>query len=126
MSMYGFLLVTSHFPSVLNCECTVSDFHNFVGANTERFAPLYQPRVIYNRSYKYFDDDIFVEHVSSIPFHVAEIFDDVDDMPWFTGKLLLDTIEEHARVRCKKIKLWISAIFEFSAPQSYLQEKHGP
>ena len=92
------------YAGVLNCECAVSDFHNFVGAATKRFAPLYQPRVIYYRSYNHFDDDIFVEHMSSIPFHVAEIFDDVDDMSWFTSKLLLDTIEEHAPVRCKKIK----------------------
>ena len=50
------------YAGVLNCECAVSDFHNFVGAATMRFAPFYHPRVIYYRNYKHFHDDIFVEH----------------------------------------------------------------
>ena len=34
------------YAGVLNCECSVSDFHNCAGAATKRFASLYQPRVI--------------------------------------------------------------------------------
>ena len=66
--------------------------------------PLCQSRVVYYRSYKHFDEDIFVKHVNSIPFYAAEIFYGVNDMSWFTGKLLFNAIEKHAPVRCKKIK----------------------
>ena len=40
--------------SVLNCACEVSDFHNFVGAATRRFAPYQKTKHIFNRSYKNF------------------------------------------------------------------------
>ena len=45
------------FAKTLNCECILSDFHNFVGAATKKHMPLSEPRRIIYRSYKNFDDD---------------------------------------------------------------------
>ena len=73
-----------------------SDFNTFFGreGGTKSFAPLYQPHVIYNKTTSIL---MIVEH--------AEISYDVDDdMSWFTGKFLLDTMEEHIPVRCKKMR----------------------
>ena len=40
----------------------------------------------------------------SAPFHMSEIFDDVEDMAWFTSNLLSSIVNEHAPVKCKVVK----------------------
>ena len=92
------------FAKTLYCECILSDFHNFVGAATKKHLPLSEPRRIIYRSYKHFDDDAFINDVSSAPFHVARIFDDVHDASWFTSSLLNDVIDHHAPCKSKLIK----------------------
>ena len=42
--------------------------------------------------------------MSVAPFHVSDIFDDVDDMAWFTSAIISDLIESHAPMRSKIIK----------------------
>ena len=78
------------YSKALNSECPLSDFHNIIGAATKRFAPVMKPRKITYRSYKNFDDDQFKFDLSVAPFHVADIFDDIEDTAWFTSKLLND------------------------------------
>ena len=92
------------FAKTLNCECILSDFHNFVGAATKKHMPLSEPRRIIYRSYKNFNDDAFIKDVTSAPFHVARIFDDVHDASWFTSALLNDVIDHHAPCKSKLIK----------------------
>ena len=100
------ILVTNpkNYSGVLNCNCTVSDFHNFIAAATRWFAPIRKPRHIFYRSYKNFDDTDFCKTVLSSPFHVGEVFDDVEDMAWFTSKLLSDIIDEHAPIKRKLVQ----------------------
>ena len=92
------------FAKSLNCECILSDFHNFVGAATKKHMPLTEPRRIIYRSYNNFDGDAFIKDVTSAPFHVAIIFDDVHDASWFTSSLLNDVIDHHAPCKSKLIK----------------------
>ena len=42
--------------------------------------------------------------MSSAPFHVAEIFDDVDDMAWYTSTLITDVVDFHAPVKSRFVK----------------------
>ena len=89
---------------VLNCVCEMSDFHNFVGASTRKFAPRQQPKHIFYRSYKNFVETNYKNDITSAPFHVCEVFDDVEDMVWFTNELLSDIVNHHAPVKRKLIK----------------------
>ena len=75
-------LVTNHnrYNGVLNTNYCLSDVHNIIGAVTKRFAPSQKPRKISYRIFNHFNDSDFLLDMSSAPFHVAEIFDDVDDM----------------------------------------------
>ena len=84
-----FISQPKRFTESLNCECPLSDFHNIIGGATKQYAPFEQPRKIYHRSYKNFDDDEFIHDINNAPFHVGEIFDDIDDLSWFTSSLLL-------------------------------------
>ena len=92
------------FTESLNCECPLSDFHNIVGGATKQYAPFEKPRKIYYRSYKNFDDNEFIRDINNAPLHVGEIFDDIDDLSWFTSSLLIDVINEHAPVKSKILK----------------------
>ena len=42
--------------------------------------------------------------MSTAPFHVAEIFDDVDDMAWYTNTLISNIINVHAPMKVKLLK----------------------
>ena len=57
--------------------------------------------VIY-RSYKHFDESRYLNDLSQAPFHVAEIFDMLDDSYWFYSKMLSDVINEHAPIKSTK------------------------
>ena len=92
------------FTESLNCECPLSDFHNIIGGTTKQYARFEKPRKIYYRSYKKFDDNEFIKDISNVPFHVGEIFDDIDDLSWFTSSLLIDIINVHAPVKSKILK----------------------
>ena len=92
------------YAGALNCECALSDFHNIVAAATRRFAPSQTPRQILYRSYKHFDNQKFISDIVHAPFHVGNIFDDVDDLAWYTSALLSDIIDSHAPVKTKTIQ----------------------
>ena len=77
--------------------CTgLSDFHNLVGFSTKMQVPRPKLSHIVYRSYKSFDEELYKRDVSYAPFHVSEIFDDVDDVYWFNECLLSGIVNEHA------------------------------
>ena len=92
------------FLSTLNAPCPISDFHNIIGAAIKRFAPMKMPQTIYYRSYKNFIESDFCEDIEHAPFHVMNIFDDVDDMAWFTSSLIKYVVDNHAPVKSKTVK----------------------
>ena len=101
------IILVSHpkrYMGVLNTEFGLSDFHNIIGASTRRFAPVRKPYLLQYRSYKHFDDANFQRDLSVAPFHVAEIFDDVCDMAWFTSRIISDLVNDHAPLKNKILK----------------------
>ena len=77
---------------------------NTVGGATRRFAPSIKPQKIIYRSYKSFNDADFFFDLQCAPFHVMNIFDDADDMAWYTSTLISDVIDSHAPVKSKFVK----------------------
>ena len=59
---------------------------------------------IFYRSYKKFDETMFLHALSVAPFHVSEIFDDVYDAYWMCSSLLQEIVNEHAPIKQKTIK----------------------
>ena len=100
------LLVTNprRYTSALNAEFCLSDFHNVIGAATRRYAPARKPYQIHYRSFRNFEDTTFKNDITAAPFHVAEIFDDVSDMAWFTSKLITEITDMHAPIKTKWVK----------------------
>ena len=83
----------------LNYDTGLSDFHNIICASTKLYTPKIESASFHYRSYKNFDNDKFMYDISIIPFHVGEIFDDINDSYWLTTKLYLDVVEEHAPLK---------------------------
>ena len=99
-----FLTLPEAIPTRPGGPCELSDFHNFVGAVTRRFAPSQRPRYINYRTYKNFNEADFLCDISTAPFQVSDIFDDVEDMAWYTSQLLADIVNTHAPMKSKQVK----------------------
>ena len=92
----------------IHSECSLfffffSDFHNIIGAATKRFAPEKKPHNIYYRSYKNFIESDFRVDLEYAPFHVMDIFDDIDDMAWYTSSLVKYVVDHHVPVKSKTV-----------------------
>ena len=89
------------YVSVLNEKFDISDHHNIIGAATRRHAPSKKPKRIYYRSYKHFCENDYLDDIASVPFHSADVFDDIDDIAWFHSSLIRNVIDSHAPVKSK-------------------------
>ena len=94
----------SRFGAVFNKNCGLSDWHNFIAIGTKLNLPKAKTKVINYRSYKKFDEQAFKRDVSYVPFHLLDLFDDMDDKYWFYNHLISDVVNEHAPLKMKYIK----------------------
>ena len=46
-------------------------------------------------------DFYFVDKLSTIPFHICNVFEDVDDISWAQHQLLMSVVNEHAPLKTK-------------------------
>ena len=101
-------LVITNVPQRLqNVTCvdnSLSDFHTLLCFSTKMHINPKQHKTITYRSYKKFDVHSYQQSLSSAPFAVAEIFDDVNDAYHFTQSLMNEIINEHAPLKQKRIK----------------------
>ena len=88
--------------NTLNLGTGLSDFHNLVCFSTKICVPRKSKDFIYYRSYKHFDINEYKKDISSAPYHVGEIFDDLDDKYWFTSKLMTCVTDFHAPRKTRK------------------------
>ena len=65
--------------SVLNVSLGICDFHNFICVATQMCKPKEQISHIVYRSYKHFNEELYLKDLQSAPFHVSNVFTDVDD-----------------------------------------------
>ena len=94
-----------HYLDVINEHFDLRDHHNLIGAATRQHAPPSKPKKIYDRSYKNFCENECLNDIASAPFHVADIFDDVDDTAWFYNSLIRNIVDSHAPVKYKIMKI---------------------
>ena len=113
------------YMGMLNANFGLSDHHNIIGAATRRFAPCLKPHRTYYRSYKHFCEDKYIHDINGAPFHVAEIFDNIDDMAWLHSSLIRNIIDENAPMKSKLVKK-MCALHEFQIKESSICQKHVP
>ena len=95
------ILVSNHrrCTGALNANFNLSECHNLIGAATRRFAPIMKPRKIFYRSCENFCGADYLTDLSFAPLHIADIFDDIDDLAWFSSALIKNVVDAHAPVK---------------------------
>ncbi len=78
-----------------NVACGFSDFHNMVGCVAKLTMLLFKPREICYRSCKHFNEVVFRQEISNVPFSVCDIFDDIDAQYCMYSKLFTEVLYEH-------------------------------
>ncbi|PFX15676.1 Titin [Stylophora pistillata] len=73
--------------------------HSLIYAVLRLQCPRFSPEAVLKRHFKHYDPGLFSADVATVPFHVAGIFDDPEDVCWAWGKLSSDALEVHAPVK---------------------------
>ena len=80
----------------INIDTGRSDFHKLTGIVSRAYAPKSPKRMIKYRSMKKFKTEEYMRDMNLVPFHVCDIFDDVDDIVWAHGQFVTSVIDFHA------------------------------
>ena len=88
----------------INVPLGISDFHNYIGGAIKMPGPKDERQSITYRSFKNFKDETYLNDLETAPFHVSQVFEDVDDQLWFHNKLLLNIIDKNAPTKQRLIK----------------------
>ena len=82
----------------------LSDFHHLIYGILRTGFPRAAPRTVYYRSYKNFNSESYKNDLDQAPFHVMEIFDDIDDSVWYFDTLQKDILNSHAPLKSRIIR----------------------
>ena len=63
----------------------VTDRHDFIGTATGRHTLSQKTKKNYDWNYKQFCENDYLDDIASAPFHVAHVFDEIDDIAWFVN-----------------------------------------
>ena len=83
-------------------NCSISDCHCMILTTLKEQVNLIERKKVNFRSYKNFNEDIFEEDLARVPFHIAHVFDDIDDIYWANEVLFKQIVDEHAPIKQKK------------------------
>ena len=87
--------------NTINFNCGLSDCHNMIATSLKESCNPVEKKKVTFRSYKNFNEAELNDELSQVPFHVAHIFDDVDDIYWAHETLLRQVVDEHAPLKEK-------------------------
>ena len=63
-----------------------------------------KPKVITFRSYKNFNPDLFKRHLAMAPWHIGQLFEDVDDQAHVWNLLINDILDDVAPVKSMRVR----------------------
>ena len=84
------------------CDTGLSDVHRLVACVMKNTVKQTRNGKTTYRSFKNLDETALLRHIENAPLHVADIFDDIDDVCWAHEKLLSEVIDEHIPVKERK------------------------
>ena len=59
----------------------------------------YQSSKMTNRSFKELDRDAYMHDLQRIPFHVPNVFEDINDVYWAHDKMFREVVDEHIPIK---------------------------
>ena len=93
-----------HLQSCGVTDTGLSDHHRLIYSLTKTHAPRPTKREITYISYKTLNEEAYLQDLENAPFHVASVFDNVDDQLYFTQTLLNEITNEHLPIKTKTVK----------------------
>jgi len=84
-------------------ETGISD-HDLIFATVNLFKPKAPPKIIIVRNYRQINIADVRKNLELVPWHIMDIFDDVDDKVWCWNRLFKDTISDHVKTRKVKVR----------------------
>ena len=78
---------------------TLLSDHSLVYTVLRSSAPRSRSRKVFSRILKTFNQQNFVRDMQMVPFHIMNLFDDVDDKLYTFEQLYLDILDEHAPLK---------------------------
>ena len=84
--------------------------------------PRNTDKLIYYKSYKHFDETSFKQDLEIAPFHVGDIFDDIDDTFWFNHTLIQYVVDGHAPIKRKKTVQYPVPLMNFKLRKACLNK----
>ena len=90
------------FYSVQNSDCGLSDCHDMISCIFRQRVPVTTQKYINYRSFKNLDEDKLKSDLENVPYHVAHVFQDIDDVYWAHEKMVNDIVNEHIPVKQKR------------------------
>ena len=100
--------------NTINFNCGLSDCHHMIATSLKETCTCVENRKVTFRSYKNFSEAEFNEELSRVPFHIAHIFDDMDDIYWANETLLREVLDEQAPLKQKKTQSKTTPICELT------------
>ena len=92
------LIITNkpkRFADAISTDTGLSDFHNLVCTATKEHISKLNPTIFKYRTYRRFNNESFLQDLAMVPYHVTEIFNDVDDSHWLWHELTMQVINQH-------------------------------
>ncbi len=77
---------------------------NLICVVLKSFTPRLLPSQFTHGAYNGFNPENYLSDLQYAPFHVAEIFEDVDDQYWFCGSLITNITNEHTSLKTKSVR----------------------
>ena len=90
------------FNGTLVCDTGLSDVHRLVACVMKNKLKAKPKEKTMHRCFKNLDENALRHDIETAPLHVAEIFDELDDVCWMQEKLLSAIIDEHIPVKERK------------------------
>ena len=99
-------VILTNKPNTFNgtriCDTGLSDIHLLVSCVIKNTVKQKRNEKTTYRSFKTLDETALLRDIENAPLHVADIFDDIDDVCWAHEKLLSEVIDEHIPVKERK------------------------
>ena len=105
--------VPGYFKESGTFEAGLSD-HCLVYTILNKKLPQPKAEIVKVRSFKNFNQDSFCDDLSRVPFSLAYLFDEPDDVYWAWEKLFVDVLNDHAPIKSFKRR---HRDFQFITPE---------
>ena len=99
-------VILTNKPNTFNgtriCDTGLSDVHRLVACVMKNTVKQKRNGKTTYRSFKNLDETALLRDIENAPLHIADIFDDIDDVCWAHEKLLSEVIDENIPVKERK------------------------